>query len=123
MWYPQISIFTGCQNNTTLIYQNICDLIRLPTYEVRQSNFHWKHSPHWEYGSLKDDFIYDSEGFDKIGYLRLNDSVNYIFVDFIPKRKGKNPPYFLAALLLIRFAVFLKKHIRGLPSEFHLSFR
>ena len=120
MFSPQLSIFTGSYNQTILIWQNIYQLMRFPTYELTKSNFHWKIHPHWENGGTKEDFIYQAEGYDKIGYLRLNESENYLFVNFIPRTDIEKIPPLSILSLLSRFALFLKKHIEEMPREFDL---
>ena len=124
MLTPQLFIFTGSFNRTDLIIKNVYNLVRNPTYDLSKSkNFHWKISPHWEDGGTKEDFIYKAEGFDKIGYLRLWESQNYLFVNFIPKKSMKKVPYLSILFLLSRFAFFLKRNIKEMPHEFNLTIR
>ena len=68
---PKLSIYTGSINKTRLLYKNIHQLIKLPTWNLTDSNCYWKISPHWEDGGTKEDFVYANEGFDK--------SVTFVF--------------------------------------------
>ena len=121
VFYPYLSVPTGSVSKTDLLIDNIKTMIRCPNYEASKNGYHWSFYRHWEEGGTKEDIQLDIEGFDKIGYLRVDPSEHFFTVRFYPKSNDCQQSPIAAAFLLARFAYFLKKYIKGAPRDMSIT--